>query len=241
MNRKLFTVLSVLSMALFTVQATAGTITTTIASDDNIISGQSGFEDIVQDSTGAIRTKRSPNRAGFIKFDLSQYAGYIEVTESATLSLTVYDADTTSADSYVVGIYGLDAGYTPTGGKLGTDWNETAITWNNAPGWDGSPGAGMTQIGVNFTVIGDTDDGRTYEFSIATLSSFLQSDNTATFAIFVASQVGGNWLDWYSSETGSATTAPLLTYTVPEPSTLLLAGLGLLGSLGFRRRRCRRR
>lgn len=211
-------------------------VTNAVASEDNYT--DSGAPDTVQTSTGDIRTKAGPARSGFIKFDLSPSA---VGSESATLRLTVADADTTSADSYGVRIYGLNAGWTATGGRLGTDWAETAITWNNAPGWDGGPDASaMTQIGDDFTVTGDTDDGKNYQFSISTMSSFLQADNTATFAIYTFSRTGGNWLDWKSSETGTDTTAPLLTYTVttaiPEPNTfgLLLIGLAV-GCFKFRR------
>ncbi len=95
----------------------------------------------------------------------------------------------------------------------------------------------MTQI-TSFTVIGDTDDGANFDITIPTLSSYLQSDNTATFAIYISAQTGGNWLAWRSSETGTSITAPLLSYTtLPEPSTLALGAIGLLVLNGYRRRR----
>lgn len=221
-------------LALF-LSSQASAQTTVVASADNLVVSNSPTT--IQNSAGAVRTKASPERLGMFKFDLTNPDG----SASALVEFAVFDADTTSADSYSGSFWALDAGWTATGSKLGTDWDETAIHYSNAPGMstttDGPDSSAMTQLGT-FSVTGGTTP--TFDVSISLLSDFLQSDNTVTIAIFTSSQsgTGDNWLDWFSSETGSATTAPQLTYTVvPEPSSFgLLAGMLGLTWVMLRRR-----
>jgi outer membrane lipoprotein-sorting protein len=215
--------LFVVSLVLF-VSSQASAQTTVIASQDNLIDTASPT--VVQDSTGHVRTKFSPERLGMFKFDLTDP----DASASALVQFSVLDADPTT--TYAGSFWALNAGWTATASKLGTDWDEAALHYENAPGMstvvNGPDSTAMTQIGTFSVVSGTTPS---IVVNIDQLSDYLQSDNTLTIAIFTSSQDGGNWLDWYSSETGSTETAPKATYvSIPEPSSyaLLASMLGLI-------------
>lgn len=226
-----FPALFVVSFALL-VASQASAQTTVIASQDNLIDTASPTE--VQDSSEEVRTKFNPGRIGMFRFDLVEP----DASASALVQFSVLDADHTT--TYYGSFWALNAGWTASAGKLGTDWDETALHYENAPGMstvvNGPDSTAMTQIGTFSVVSGTTP---TLEIAIDQLSDYLQSDNTLTIAIFTTGQDGGNWLDWHSSETGTLQTAPKAKYvSIPERSSCaLFAGMLGLTSVMLRRRR----
>jgi hypothetical protein len=122
---------------------------------------------------------------------------------------------------------------------LGTDWDETALTWDNAPandtvtnidtGFDSTASLILEEDNQYNTAVGDI-----YSVTIPTLGDFVQADNTVTLMI--------SWSDttqygFGSKENTTEAYRPTLQVSqIPEPASLALLLIGLAGVLYCRRR-----
>jgi len=189
-------------------------------------------------------------REAYFRFDLSQ-APWDRFLE-ADLTLTV-DGSAGSTDPGTVwtfDLYGLEDGFVAASGELGEDWGEGDITWDNAPGKDTS-GAGPDLADVfggaplaTFDITGTGNSGDTITISsedFPALAAFLNSDTDglATFILVRSTEEFDGQTVVHRIFTKEGGMAPYLTLRVPEPSTMALALLGLLGLVGCGRRRTR--
>jgi hypothetical protein len=125
------------------------------------------------------------NRKGYLRFDLSSIATPIE---DATLQL-VYagrsgDPPANPSTYYV---FGLNDGHA---GEL---WDESTITWNNAPGNNTSSTNGFisdqtTLLGTVSVLISQINVGDVIEFTSPELIEFLQNDTNGVVTIMLSRQ-----------------------------------------------------
>lgn len=204
------------------------------------------------------------NRKSYIRFDSSAVTGSVL---SATLNLIVSvnnggGSNPLNPDpqSFTLNVYGLNDGATAGGGKLGEDWAESSITWDNAPANIASgTGAGQlvstgsgTANGGQAVFLGQLDIttsdsvGAVVSFSNAALVNFLNTDTNGVVTIIISAQgwTGGGGTSSQSSanlgfapkESTTYAAPSLSVVTVPEPTTAALLSLGVLGRI---RRRVR--
>ena len=167
---------------------------------------------------------------GYVRFDLSAIA---QPLSSATLTCTTMDGqfppDTT--------IWGLDDA------DAGELWDELGINWNNAPANDTSTPAGFLGNATYLGVFGNITNvaGGTGDFSGASLVNFLNADTDGVATLMFGSP--GETLDpptngfaYWATKENTVHAPPTLTVEeIPEPATLSLIGLGVLGLLRRRR------
>lgn len=187
--------------------------------------------DQVKRQDGSVFTRKS-----YIGFDLSGMGSFPVAT--ATLDLMFVDSGagaTLAGTTYQFEIFGLI-------NELFDSWSESTITWNNAP-------ANQTNNGLNSMMVASlgtfslTGKGLgLYSFTSPALIDFLNSDTNdmATFIIRRSTNQPSstqNYVHAFASTEHPSLAGPTLNVTpVPEPSTLLCVGAGLIG-LGLLRRR----
>ena len=146
--------------------------------------------------------------------------------------------------TYTVEVFGLNDGGSETWveGNGGADNSPAGeITWNNAPASnnDNTFTSGATSLG-SFTLTTNADGdlvGQVYSLNNAALLSFFNADTDglATIMLRRTDGSGSNNLSFASKE-HTTLSAPQMTLTIPEPATICLVSLGLIGTC-FRRRR----
>lgn len=221
--------------------ARAGTVTTEAVADhygkiDDASNVQGGNGDA---ETLLIKNATANSRKAWVRFDLTGVD--IGMTHSATFRFRQADISTSYTGTF--GIWGLNAGFTPSGGVLDVDWDEDALTWNNAPGNNTASknnfAASATKIGtINFNT-GTENTGFIYSIILPNLSDFYQSSNSSvTLMISVDTQSNQSpGFNIASSESTTDIGPELIVKLVPEPTTLSLAGLAACGLLVRRGRR----
>lgn len=206
------------------------------------------------------------NRKGYLRFDLSSITDLVtDASLSLTLALNNGGSTNTTPQNFTFNVYGLNDGTTAGGGFLGEDWSESAITWSNAPAnitsgagagnavktGAGTTNGGQTALLGSFSVNADPSGTTLLALSGTNLVNFLNADtdNRATLIITrtgwtsgggspAPSQGGAN--SAFATKEHLTLSAPTLNVTViPEPSTLALAAIGLLGLVEIGRRRGR--
>lgn len=120
----------------------------------------------------------SSGRKGYMKFDLGDVS---DVVTSATVRLWL-NGETFTVSDYTVKVYGLN------NGDAGENWDETTITWNNAPQNDTTDSndllSNTTYLG-SFNVTNGTPNGTEFNFSSDALATFIKADtdNNATLIL----------------------------------------------------------
>jgi hypothetical protein len=191
----------------------------------------------------------------YIRFDLSAFANYDgDANTKLELAMKFFGRGTSDPTTQEVGFYGLNDGATGTTGITAWDegWDETTVTWNQgSPANDGTPG-GLDSSKVTFLgsyVFTNTMTTETYytmnlSGGTTTLGDFLDADTDKQITIIMVAPTPQNTVagvynkesnEKYAEPDGSL--APRLTFTVPEPTTLGLLGLGGLLMLLPRRKR----
>ncbi len=206
----------------------ADPITTLDAAQDNIVgrNANTGSGDDVASLTEELRLRNNASFSrskAYVKFDLSSTT--YEPNTAATFTVTTIEEDAQVGRD--IQLYGLNSGFTPGSGVLGTDWLETAITWNNAPGNDTSDPGSFTSAatfigGIEWEAVA-TPVGTQFTYTISNISDFVQSDGTATFMLSVSSD-SSTYV--FASSRNTTYDGPQLSVVIPEPGSVLLIGLG---------------
>ena len=183
-----------------------------------------------------------PNRKAYVKWDISSITDWVS---TARVQLQ------NQFDSIIVGGQALDA-YLLNDGDAGEGWDETALTWNNAPANDTASGVGFTAAATFLGQIPGVEPirtGRLLTLSNQALIDAINNDTdgnlTLMFAIVYTGPTGltfgskedanGHPPNWTVPFAGPA----LVFETIPAPSTWCLLGFGLVTFLaGYWRRSC---
>lgn len=215
----------------FTSSIHAATIT---ASHDAYVRASSPDTNFNTGSTeNRLIVQSTNNQKAWLQFDTSSITGTIS---DATFSLGLR---TIGSSNQTFNVYGLNDGVT------GEAWDESTITFNNAPGNAGTfrdVDATETTFLDTITISNSTNSaGDTISFNSANIASYLNNDtnNTVTFIILRDTQ-GTQGTSFYSTENTGGNPFPTLditTTTIPEPSTYALSfGLFAVGILAIRRK-----
>ena len=236
-------VLCAIVLLLFSVPALAYNVFSIEATDDNFVRGGSEAGN-VQDANSSLVVKGDSNafyrRKSYVKFDLSAWRPDAEASATFTFALLDNSGDGTGS---LVEVFGLDPGFTPGSGILGTNWAESAITWNNAPAND----TGGQQFTSAATYLADvwmpysTPAGTAFSVTVPRLGDYLQADDTVTMLIAVGKNSSGSVLtgrlSYLDNSENDAYPGPQLAFThIPEPASLSLLALGGLALLRRRKR-----
>ena len=157
----------------------------------------------------------------YMRFDLSAIA---QPLSSAKLTCTTIDGQFAAGTT----VWGLNDG------DAGELWDESII-WVDAPANDTASGAGFLS---NATYLGEFGNitnasGGTGDFSADALKDFLNADTDGVATFMCGSPNGFTYLA--TKENGVMAGPTLTVEEIPEPTTLSLIGLGVLGLLRRRR------
>jgi len=174
-------------------------------------------------------------RIGYFRFDLSAYTG--GTISGASFTLVPYDQFTANTNPQDFTIYGISDG------GASENFAEGSQTWSNS-GYAYSSGditgtanfGDLVDLGTLSGVSAD-DIGNPVNFSSAALDNFLNNDgnNIITFLVYNTNGVG-NFNGFEAKDLGAGRGSSLTV--VPEPSSVVMVGLGLLAAFGLARKRC---
>lgn len=178
-----------------------------------------------------LNVKQHGNRKAYLRFDIRDI---YDDLQNATLQLSFHQLEWHSGD--IAGglnfrLYALNPGSTAGNGKLGEDWGEMGITWNNAPANNtgsgnllntgiGTENGGQAQNLGDFNAPGTTVQGDTVQFSNQALIDFLHAARAAgaeqvTFALTRMNGASGTNSTFRSRENANLDGRPILVF-VPE-------------------------
>jgi hypothetical protein len=229
--------MTVLAVALFTTLSfsTAQALTLTAAKDSYIESGLPSTNfgtapvDLIKRQDNTVWT-----RISYFGFDLSSLSH--TAIADATFSLNFIDSArgiTSDTINYSFELFGL------TNESL-DGWGENSITWDNSPSRVYTNADGLASLGT-FSLTGKGLGA--FDFTSQAFVDFLNSDTNDIATLVLArttNQIGdNNYIHAVASRENTAVAGPRLAVTpIPEPSTLLLLGAGLvgIGLIGRRKR-----
>ncbi|MBZ0166182.1 MAG: DNRLRE domain-containing protein, partial [Candidatus Omnitrophica bacterium] len=183
------------------------------------------------------------NRKSYLRFDLS---GITDPVTDISFEISYAGTDGSGANSNppaspsTYNVYGLNDGV------AGESWNESTITWNNAPGNDIASAGGL--IGSATTLLGSFDltfpptvDGTRISLNTAALLGFFASDTDDLLTLILTRQQQNTSVEYFAAKEDPNRVAPALNITtqmiepptgvVPEPATILLFGGGMVGAI----------
>lgn len=219
-----------------TVAATASTITTNDGNgaDSFVRKGQAdtNFGNDIHVLTKNAGTG-STTRKGYLRFDLSTVGTDI-ADAFLELDVSMNDAGggSTAPVTQVVNVFGL------VDGDAGENWDETTLTWNNAPANNTSNNNLLgNAVSLGQFTVRDIAAPEGILFSSPQLIDFLKQDtNDLATLILTRQSSNGSWnLGFASRDNTSGLRAPSLTIiepqtvVIPEPATMCLAALALAG------------
>lgn len=204
--------------------------------------GVSGSPDMPgENNEEFLRVKNDPggawHRKTWIRYDLSQLTGHSAV--DASLLLTLFEAAGTD-ETITINVSMLNDG------DPGESWDESSLTWNNAPGnhtTSGSALLGNTTLLGSFTFITPAAAGDYFTFSSPALADAINADSDELLTLILHPQTPALASMGVASRENIDLEGPpnffgprLVVTTVPAPTTLALLALGGLGLLLRRRR-----
>ena len=197
------------------------------AVEDNFVLDSSATTVQTNGDNLLVKFATANRRKTWAKFDL---AGK-EVDSSVGGSITVlYLGPSAGTVNGTIEVRALNAPYTPGSGKLGTEWDETAITWNNAPG----NASNNALDDCTTTVLGTfnysssttpTNSPITVPFTQA-LSNFIQPDGSVTVILNGIAQNNVSPTINFASSENPNFDGPTMNYSLPEPAGLMAVTAG---------------
>jgi len=158
----------------------------------------------------------SYTRRGYFGFDYSSVSN--GAITSVTLNLNFIDShlgSLTSNGDFEFGLYGLNT----------SPWDESTITWNNAPGFTATFLGNFSRTGKGIGSMG---------FSSDELLSFVQNDSDRLVSLVLVRNTGTDHGDYvHAIGTKEGSNASSLNVTIPEPAVISLIGLISLLSIGL--------
>jgi hypothetical protein len=164
-------------------------------------------------------------RKGYFRFSLSGYSG--AQMQAAVLRLTLSQLQWASGD--VSGglrfhLYGLNVGSTAGGGRLGADWTESALTWNNAPANNstgnsvnvgtGTSNGGQARFIQTVHVVHPRKENHLISFFGPELDAFLDTGRGGNVTFIVVRDGGSNDTNTaFASRENTGFAKPQLTFT----------------------------
>ncbi len=186
--------------------------------------GASGNLEVKRDT----RENENWDRKTYLRFDISSLTVTVA---SAKLELEFAEPAGWNRTHALYGLNEKDGTET----DIDDNWDESGLTWNNAPGHDNDSTVtdatflGELQIVENQTGI--------VTYNQSAISDFLNADEDGLVTFILYRSDSGITVEKFHSKetTGEDAMAPTLTMTlIPEPASVLM--LGLCGMLALRRR-----
>lgn len=200
---------------------------------DNAIDTNFGTEDQVTS-----RYAGSWSAKAYVRFDISSLVGAGEDIEDASLSFVLTDAigyTTSALYSMLVSVL-LD-------GDTGENWDESTITWNNAPGNDTTSQTALDPTRTQAVGYLRHHDANYNPGAVATIQipnylvDVLNADTDGKVTFIITGRIWSGFVRSYASRENTTYAAPTLDLTVvPEPMTMSLFGIGGLALLRRRQK-----